>query len=146
MDALQEHGAALDARAASTPVRGPVSRLPRACRCSTPLLAIHAKRLAAQVKRRTQRRGSLRRSCDHAVRQNNRASEMADILQFPHPPKPANGDGDGPTEIVVRVVFEMPEGPSDETDDEPDPEPPEKTKGGWGWFWLGALLGLGLGG
>ena len=71
---------------------------------------------------------------------------MVDIIQFPHPPEPANGGGDGPTEIVVRVVFEMPEMPPEEPEDEPDPEPPEKAKGGWGWFWLGALLGLGLGG
>ncbi len=71
---------------------------------------------------------------------------MADIIQFPRPPQPADGDGEGPTEIVVRIVFESSEEPPDEPEDEPDEEPPAKPKVGWGWFWLGALFGLGLGG
>ncbi len=73
---------------------------------------------------------------------------MADIIQFPRPPQPADGDGEGPTEIVVRIVFESSEEPPDEpeADEEPDEEPPAKPKVGWGWFWLGALFGLGLGG
>ena len=71
---------------------------------------------------------------------------MADIIQFPRPPQPTDGDGEGPTEIVVRIVFESSGEPPDEPEDEPDEEPPTKTKVGWGWFWLGALFGLGLGG
>ncbi|MGB5736228.1 MAG: hypothetical protein WBM40_17460 [Thiohalocapsa sp.] len=71
---------------------------------------------------------------------------MATIIQFPRPPQPADGDGEGPTEIVVRIVFESSEEPPDEPEDEPDEEPPAKPKVGWGWFWLGALFGLGLGG
>jgi hypothetical protein len=71
---------------------------------------------------------------------------MADIIQFPKAPEPADGDDEGPSDIVVRIVLAMPEEPPDEPDDEPEPEPPQKTKAGWGWFWLGALFGLGLGG
>ena len=71
---------------------------------------------------------------------------MADIIQFPRPPQPTDGDGAGPTEIVVRIVFESSAEPPHEPEDEPDEEPPAKTKVGWGWFWLGALFGLGLGG
>jgi hypothetical protein len=71
---------------------------------------------------------------------------MADTIQFPRPPEPADGDAEGPTEVVVRIVLEMPEAPAEELEGEPDDqEPPEKSKVGWGWFWLGALLGLGLG-
>ena len=66
---------------------------------------------------------------------------MADIIQFPKAQEPTDGDGEGPTEIVVRVVFEWPDEP-EEPEDAPDPEPPPKARGGWGWFWLGALLGL----
>jgi hypothetical protein len=71
---------------------------------------------------------------------------MADIIPFPRSPEPAGGDGEGPTEIVVRVVFERPDEPPVEREAEPEPEPPPQAKGGWIWFWLGALLGLGLGG
>ena len=70
---------------------------------------------------------------------------MGDIIQFPRAPEPSDGDGEGPTEIVVRIVFESSEELPDEPEDEPDEEP-AKTKVGWGWFWLGALFGLGLGG
>ena len=75
---------------------------------------------------------------------------MADIIQFPRPPQPTDGDGEGPTEIVVRLVFESgDDARADDAvaaEDESDEEPPAKSKVGWGWFWLGALLGLGLGG
>ncbi|MCG6940192.1 MAG: hypothetical protein LJE69_02950 [Thiohalocapsa sp.] len=71
---------------------------------------------------------------------------MADIIPFPRSPEPTDGDGEGPTEIVVRLVFEMPEAPPAEPEDEQVEDPPQKAKGGWVWFWLGALLGLGLGG
>ena len=66
---------------------------------------------------------------------------MAEIIQFPKAPETTDGDGEGPTEIVVRVVFEWPDEP-EEPEDAPDPEPPPKAKGGWIWFCLGALLGL----
>jgi hypothetical protein len=49
-----------------------------------------------------------------------------------------HGDGGGPTEIVVRVVFEEPEAP------EPEPEPQKSSD-----FWPavgGFLLGFWLGG
>jgi hypothetical protein len=71
---------------------------------------------------------------------------MADIIQFPRAPEPTEGDGEGPTEIVVRIVLEIPEKPPDASEEEQEEAPPQKSKGGWGWFWLGALLGVGLGG
>ena len=54
---------------------------------------------------------------------------MADIIQFPRPPQPTDGDGAGPTEIVVRIVFASSEEPPDEPEDEPEEEP-AKTKVG----------------
>jgi hypothetical protein len=38
---------------------------------------------------------------------------MADIIPFPKAPEPTDGDGEGPTEIVVRVVFEWPDEPEE---------------------------------
>jgi hypothetical protein len=71
----------------------------------------------------------------------------ADIIQLPQAPEPADSDGDGPTEVVVRIVLELTAEQPDEPEDEPeDLEPSETAKGGWIWFWVSALLGLAGGG
>jgi len=60
---------------------------------------------------------------------------MADIIPFPKAPEPTDGDGEGPTEIVVRVVFEWPDEPPEEPEDEPRSFA-EADRAGLGLLWL----------
>lgn len=61
---------------------------------------------------------------------NEPEDELEDELEFD------DGDGGGPTEIVIRVIHEYPE-----IEDEPEPK-----SSSWGAFGFGALLGFLLGG
>ncbi|WP_296899439.1 hypothetical protein [Thiohalocapsa sp.] len=51
---------------------------------------------------------------------------MSDIIQFPWHPEPTDDDVEGPTEIVVRLVSEMPDEPPEEPEAEQE-EPAWKT-------------------